>query len=120
MDGTRSSRIHVGLSRYTGIVQHRFVIRSFADETTRDLFGCVNSKAARRIPNTAWRAAQRKLKQLDLVATLDDLRIPPGNDLHGLKGDQAGRHAILVNDHYRITFRWEGHDAVDIRCEDYH
>ena len=29
------------------------------------------------IPNTAWRAAQRKLKQLDLVATLDDLKIPP-------------------------------------------
>jgi hypothetical protein len=25
-----------------------------------------------------------------------------------LKGDQAGRHAIKVNDQYRITFRWEG------------
>ncbi len=21
---------------------------------------------------------------------------------------------------YRITFRWEGHDAHDICCEDYH
>ncbi len=107
------------MSRYTGIVYCCFVIRSFADETTCDLFGDVNSKAARRIPNTAWRAAQRTLKQLDLVATLDDLRIPPGNDLHALK-DQAGRHAIRVNDQYRITFRWEGHDAFDVRCEDYH
>jgi proteic killer suppression protein len=96
------------------------VIRPFADEPTRDLFGSVNSKAARRIPNTAWRAAQRELKQLDLVATLDDLKIPPGNDLCALKGDQAGRHAIRVNDQYRITFRWEGHDAFDVRCEDYH
>ncbi len=96
------------------------MIRSFADETTRDLFSSVNSKAARRIPNTAWRAAQRKLKQLDLVATLDALNIPPENDLHALKGDQAGRHAIRVNDQYRITFRWEGHDAFDVRCEDYH
>lgn len=109
-----------GLSRYTGIVYHLGVIRSFADETTRDLFGSVNSKAARRIPSSAWRAAQRKLKQLDLVATLDHLKIPPGNDLHALKGDQAGRHAIRVNDQYRITFRWEGHDAFDVRCEDYH
>jgi proteic killer suppression protein len=109
-----------GLSRYTGIVYCGFVIRSFADETTRDLFGSVNSKAARRIPNTAWRVAQRKLKQLDLVATLDSLKIPPGNDLHALKGDQAGRHTIRVNDQYRITFRWEGHDAFDVRCEDYH
>ncbi len=98
----------------------RRVIRSFADETTRDLFGNVNTKAARRIPNTTWRAAQRKLKQLDLVVTLDDLKIPPGNDLHALKADQAGRHAIRVNDQYRITFRWEGHDAFDVRCEDYH
>ena len=96
------------------------VIRSFADETTRDLFGNVNSKAARRIPNTAWKAAQRKLKQLDLVAKLDDLNIPPGNDLHALKDDQVGRHAIRGNDQYRITFRWEGRDACDVCCEDYH
>jgi proteic killer suppression protein len=96
------------------------VIRSFADETTRDLFGNVNSKSARRIPNTAWKVTQRKLKQLDLVTRLDDLQIPPGNDLHALKGDQSGRHAIKVNDQYRITFRWESHDAYDVCCEDYH
>ena len=96
------------------------VIRSFADNTTRDVFDSVNSKAARRIPNAAWRAAQRKLKQVDLVTKLDDLKIPPGNDLHALKGDQAGRHAIKVNDRYRITFRWEGHDAYDVCCEDCH
>lgn len=96
------------------------MIRSFADETTRDLFGNVNSKAARRIPNTLWKAAQRKLKQLDLVAKLDHLRIPPGNDLHALKGVQVGRPAITVNDQYRITFRWEGQDAYDVCCEDYH
>jgi plasmid maintenance system killer protein len=58
-------------------------------------------------PNGAWKAAQRKLKQLDLVTRLDDLQIPPGNNLHALKGDQAGRHAIKVNHQYRITFRCE-------------
>lgn len=56
---------------------------------------------------------------IDLVTKLDDLKIPPGNDLHALKDDQAGRHAIKVNDHYRITFRWEGHDAYEVCCEDY-
>ncbi|MEO7272598.1 MAG: type II toxin-antitoxin system RelE/ParE family toxin [Vicinamibacterales bacterium] len=96
------------------------MIRSFADDTPRDLFGDVNSKSARRIPNTAWKAAQRKLKQLDLVTKLDDLKIPPGNDLHALKGGQAGRHAIKVTDQYRITFRWEGHDVYDVCCENYH
>jgi toxin HigB-1 len=90
------------------------------DDTTRGVFGNVNSKAARRIPNTAWKAAQRKLKQIDLVTKLDDLRIPPGNDLHALKDDQAGRYSIRVNDQYRITLRWEGHDACDVCCEDSH
>ena len=96
------------------------VARSFADAATRDLFGEVNSKAARCIPTTAWGAARRKLKQLDLVTKLDALKIPPGNELHALKGDQAGRHAMKGNDQYRITFRWEGHDAYDGCCEDCH
>jgi plasmid maintenance system killer protein len=48
------------------------MIRSFADETTRDLFADINSRAARRIPRTLWRIAQRKLKQIDLAAQLSD------------------------------------------------
>lgn len=96
------------------------MIRSFADETTRDLFGGVNSKAAQRIPNTAWRGGPAQAEATRSCGDARDLKIPPGNDLHALKGDQAGRHAIRVNDQYRITFRWEGHDAFDVRCEDYH
>lgn len=30
------------------------------------------------------------------------------------------RHAIRVNDQHRITFRWEGHDAFDVRCDKSH
>ena len=30
------------------------------------------------------------------------------------------QHSIRVNQQYRITFRWEGHDAHDVCCEDYH
>jgi hypothetical protein len=25
-----------------------------------------------------------------------------------------------VNDQYRLTFRWEGNHAYEVRCEDYH
>jgi plasmid maintenance system killer protein len=46
--------------------------------------------------------------------------IPPGNDLHALKDDQAGRHAVKVNDQYKVTFRWEGHDAYDVCREGDH
>jgi proteic killer suppression protein len=44
----------------------------------------------------------------------------PGNRLEPLAGDRKGLHSIRVNQQYRITFRWERHDAYDVCCEDYH
>ena len=35
-------------------------------------------------------------------------------------GDRAGSFSIRVNDQYRVTFRFEGEHAFDVRCEDYH
>jgi proteic killer suppression protein len=96
------------------------VIQSFADETTADLFRERNTRAARRIPQEIWRVAQRKLKALDVAARLDDLKIPAGNRLELLKGDQAGRHSIRINDQYRVTFGWEQGHAYEVRVEDYH
>lgn len=96
------------------------MIQSFADETAADLFRERNTRAARRIPRELWRAAQRKLKALDVAVRLDDLTIPAGNRLEQLKGDQAGRHSVRINDQYRVTFRWEQGHAYELRVEDYH
>ena len=96
------------------------MIRSFADDTTKDIWNGVNSKAARRIPKTIWPVIRRKLDQVDMVPTLDDLRVPLGNRLHQLVDDLAGFHAIRVNDQYRIIFRFEGEHACDVGCSDCH
>jgi toxin HigB-1 len=96
------------------------MIRSFADNATRDIWNGVNSKAARRLPGALWPVIRRKLDQLDAVTQLADLEVPPGNRLHGLSDDLVGYHAIRVNDQYRVVFRFEGHDAYDVRCTDYH
>lgn len=96
------------------------MIQSFADETATDLFRERNTRAARRIPREIWRVAQRKLKALDVAARLEDLTIPAGNRLEALKGDQAGRHSIRINDQYRVTFRWEQGHAHQVGIEDYH
>ena len=63
---------------------------------------------------------RRKLDLLNRVTRLDALRVPPGNEFKALKGAEAGFYQIRVNQQYRITFRWEGHDAHDVCCEDYH
>ena len=96
------------------------MIRTIADDATRDVWNGVNSKAARRVPRAIWPVIRRKLDQLDAVTQLDDLQVPPGNRLHALSGDLAGCHAIRVNDQYRLVFRFEGDDAYDVRCTDYH
>lgn len=96
------------------------MIQSFADATSVDLFRERNTRAARKIPRDIWRSVQRKLALLDAAGRVDDLAIPAGNRLELLRGDQAGRHSIRVNDQYRITFRWENGNAREVRVEDYH
>jgi len=96
------------------------MIRTIADDTTSDIWNGVNSKAARRVPRAHWPVIRRKPDQLDAVTQFADLRIPPGNRLHSLSDDLAGYYAIRVNDQHRLIFRFEGHDAYDVRCPDYH
>jgi proteic killer suppression protein len=96
------------------------VIRSFADQTTADLFAEGSTRAARQIPTSLWPVVRRKLKWLDVAQRLSDLGSPPGNRLEGLKGERKGRHSIRVNEQYRLTFRWEGDNAYEVCCEDYH
>jgi toxin HigB-1 len=96
------------------------MIQSFADATTEDLWEERNSKAARRVPRDLWPVVQRKLTMLDGAQRLDDLTAAPGNRLEALAGDRTGQHRIRVSQQYRITFRWENHDAHDVCCEDYH
>jgi proteic killer suppression protein len=96
------------------------MIQSFADETAADLFRERNTRHSRVIPRGLWRVVQRKLKMLDVAASLVDLKVPPGNRLERLGGRRAGRHSIRVNDQYRITFRWERGHALEVAVEDYH
>jgi toxin HigB-1 len=65
-------------------------------------------------------AARRKLRQLQIAARLEDLRIPPGNRLEALSGDRAGQYSIRVNDQYRVCFRWTAAGAEDVEIVDYH
>jgi len=64
--------------------------------------------------------ARRKLRQLEIAMTLNDLRIPPGNRLQALSGDRTGTHSIRINDQWRLCFRWTQHGAADVEIIDYH
>jgi toxin HigB-1 len=64
--------------------------------------------------------ARRKLRQLEIAATLGDLRVPPGNRLERLSGDRTGQYSIRINEQYRVCFRWTKAGAEEVEIVDYH
>src|SRR5437868_5827322 len=94
-------------------------IKSFADDTTSDIYNGTNSKAARRIPQDAWKPAQRKMSLLHNARTTQDLSLP-GLHFEPLKYDRPGFNSIRVNDRYRVIFKFENGDAFDVAIENYH
>ncbi len=93
------------------------MIASFADRQTEALF---RLERVKRIDPRIQRAALRKLRYLDKAATLEDLRVPPGNRLEALTGVRFGQHSIRVNDQWRIVFKWRDGRAHDVSVLDYH
>ncbi len=62
----------------------------------------------------------RKLFMLHAAREIRDLRIPPSNKLHKLKGTMKMYWAIRVNDQWRIIFKWNNGKASDVQIIDYH
>jgi len=96
------------------------MIESFGNRLAEDLFFDRMSREVRRVPAELRRAARRKLLYLHDAATLDDLKVPPGNRLESLKGDRRGFHSVRINDRWRVVFRWVDGRARNVSVEDYH
>ena len=97
------------------------MIRSFHDQGTEGVLEGADASAARKAcPRVLWSVARRKLDQLNAVRDLRDLAVPPGNRLDRLRGDRLGQHSIRINDPFRVCFRWEAGDALEVEIADYH
>ena len=57
---------------------------------------------------------------MNAAASLNDLRVPPGNMLEALHGDRKGQYSIRVNEQWRVCFRFEAGEALDVEVVDYH
>ncbi len=92
------------------------MIKSFKDADVEDLFNDLLVPRFRAFE----RQARRKLLYLHRARRLDDLRVPPGNRLEALRGDRRGQHSIRINDQWRICFKWEDGNALEVEIADYH
>ena len=76
--------------------------------------------------SSAWGVRLEHVKCLRLILTrLHASKLPrdmnlPGLRLHALRGKHKGHHTVSVSGNWRVTFRFEGPDAVDVDYLDYH
>jgi proteic killer suppression protein len=59
------------------------------------------------------------LARLQASTTPKDMDLP-GLRLHELKGEGKGTWSVTVSGNWRVTFRFEGKDALDVNYVDYH
>ena len=60
-----------------------------------------------------------RLSRLDVAATPEEMDVP-GFHFHPLKGERRGTYSVRVTGNFRLTFSWQGPDAVAVDLEDYH
>lgn len=75
--------------------------------------------------STAGIQAKHKSKLRIQLTALDSATRPedmdaPGWQLHPLQGKLAGHWAVSVNGNWRLTFTFEGENAVLVDYQDYH
>lgn len=92
------------------------MIVNFADKDTESI---ARGYRVKQFDSFA-RIAQRKLRQLEIAGSIQDLRIPPGNRLEKLAGNRDGQWSIRINDQFRICFRWTAAGPADVEIVDYH
>ena len=93
------------------------MIKTFADKETQRVFVSGKSK---KIPSDLIRRAIRRLEYIHWATNINDLRVPPSNRLHALKGDREAQYSISINNQWRICFRFIDGDAFDVEITDYH
>lgn len=59
------------------------------------------------------------MDRLDAATRPEDMNLP-GYRFHALRGRRRGSYAVTVSGNWRLTFSFEGEDAVDVNLEDYH
>jgi proteic killer suppression protein len=96
-------------------------ILNFKTKGTEDInYGRVTKEAFRTLPMELHHKAQIKLARLGAVTSMQDLQEIRGNRFERLKGERQGQCSIRINDQYRICFKWEKENAVDVEIVDYH
>jgi proteic killer suppression protein len=93
------------------------VIKTFSDKSTAAIF---SGKFVKTLPHEIQPRARERLDQVHAAVVVDDLRLPPSNQLEALKGARKGQWSVRINRQWRVCFRFEAGNAFDVEITDYH
>lgn len=99
------------VSRYTF-----HMIKSFRDKGLRKF---AETGDHRKIPVQDIARLRRTLAALDAATRPGDMDVA-GFKFHALTGPLKGRYSVWLTGNYRVTFAFEGGNAVEVDIEDYH
>lgn len=92
------------------------MIRSFRNKGLRQ-FAATGATSKLSIQNVD--RLRRILAFLDAATKPEDMN-QPGFRWHPLKGVGKNRYSVSVSGNWRVTFAWDGADAIEVDLEDYH
>lgn len=92
------------------------MIKTFRHKGLQDFFETGNKAGIQ--PHHAPRLAAM-LRRLNETTNAQGMNLP-GWKLHGLTGNMAGHFSVTVNGNWRMTFAFEGDDAILVDYQDYH
>lgn len=91
------------------------MIRSFRSKA---LLRWWNSADPRGVPPDQLARVRRVLLELDAAGQPEDMNLP-GYRFHALHS-RPKRYSVTITRTWRITFEWDGEDAIRVDYEDYH
>ncbi len=93
------------------------MILSFGSKETERIW---NGEWVKKLPNEIQETARRKLRMINNAQSIADLKIPPANRLEKLAGNLKNFYSIRINDQWRIIFKWNNGNAMEVAITDYH
>ena len=92
------------------------MIKSFRHKGLQQFFEHDNGK---KLPPEMLNRIRLILSTLQAASSIEGMDVPTFR-LHALKGELKGFFSVTVRANWRIIFRFEGGDALDVDFIDYH
>lgn len=93
------------------------MIVSFGSKETEKIW---EGNFVKGLPREIQEIGRRKLRMINNSVNIADLRVPPANRLEKLSGKWSDFYSIRINNQWRIVFKWNNGNALEVEILDYH